>query len=509
MSEIDLPAGSFLTQAHRISVWMLMSDLRKVLDVQRTALRDIEDNRLGEAPGEGVLLASKHSLKGTKLRLFATLTAAILIAVPVSAEENTPVQTLITNVDIFDGVNEELIKNASVLVEGNLIKTISTDPVIVEGATVFDGDGRTMIPGLIDAHWHTTYAYTPATVLMLNQGDMAEVAIRSMTGAKETLMRGFTTVRDPGGNPFAIKKLIDSGEYPGHRILPSGPFMSQTSGHADFHSLLENPRNSTSELSYWEKNMMAMVSDGVPEVRKRTREILKFGASQIKITTGGGVSSQFDPLDVSEYSVDEIRAVVEEATNFNTYVLAHVMTDRGIRTSVENGVMSIEHGFFASRETLELMKEKGAWLSPQAMFQDDMEWASPVSAAKWRLVTDAVDALYPMAVEVGVNLAFGTDQLMDPSKAYQQSVYLARLGTWMTPFQALKIATSENARLLELSGPRHPYQDGPLGVIQEGAYADLILVDGNPLENLDLVADPQTNFDLIMKDGKIYKSELE
>ncbi|WP_170600274.1 metal-dependent hydrolase family protein [Ruegeria arenilitoris] len=425
------------------------------------------------------------------------------------AAQNDVARTLIANVHVFDGVNEARIENASVLIEGNLITRVSTEPISAEDATVIDGAGRTLIPGLIDVHWHTTYAYTPATVLIFNQGDMSEVAIRSMTGAKETLMRGFTTVRDPGGNPFAIKRLIDSGEYPGHRILPSGPFMSQTSGHADFHSLLENPRNSTSELSYWEKNMMAMVADGVPEVRKRTREILKYGASQVKITTGGGVSSQYDPLDVSEYSVDEIEAVVEEAANFNTYVLAHVMTDRGIRTSVEAGVMSIEHGFFASRETLELMKEKGAWLSPQTMKEEDMVWDSPVSAAKYKQVTDAVANLYPMAKEVGVNLAFGTDQLLDASKAYQQSLYLVRLGEWFTPYEVLKIATSENARLLELSGPRHPYQDGPLGVIKEGAYADLILVDGNPLENLELVGNPGEYFDLIMKDGVVYKNTLD
>ncbi len=436
------------------------------------------------------------------------LLVALLAATAVSAQQD-PAQTLITNVHVFDGVNDGRIENANVLIEGNLIAAVSADPISAEGATVIDGGGRTLIPGLIDVHWHTTYAYTPATVLIFNQGDMSEVAIRSMTGAKETLMRGFTTVRDPGGNPFAIKRLIDSGEYPGHRILPSGPFMSQTSGHADFHSLLENPRNSTSELSYWEKNMMAMVADGVPEVRKRTREILKYGASQVKITTGGGVSSQYDPLDVSEYSVDEIEAVVEEAANFNTYVLAHVMTDRGIRTSVEAGVMSIEHGFFASRETLELMKEKGAWLSPQTMKEEDMVWDSPVSAAKYKQVTDAVANLYPMAKEVGVNLAFGTDQLLDASKAYQQSLYLVRLGEWFTPYEVLKIATSENARLLELSGPRHPYQDGPLGVIKEGAYADLILVDGNPLENLELVGNPGENFDLIMKDGVVYKNALD
>ncbi|MBY5991140.1 metal-dependent hydrolase family protein [Ferrimonas balearica] len=437
------------------------------------------------------------------------LIALVLICTSFVAHgEEDKALTLITNANVFDGVNETLVTDVDILIEGSLIKQIATDVPVPDKAQVIDAAGKTVIPGLIDAHWHVTYAYTPAKILLMNQGDMSEVAIRSMTGAKETLLRGFTTVRDPGGNPLSIKAMIDSGEYPGHRILPSGPFMSPTSGHADFYGRLDSPRDK-SYMSYWERNMMAMTSDGVPEVRLRTRDILRSGATQIKITTGGGVSSLYDPLDVSEYSVDEIKAVVEEATNYNTYVLAHVMTDRGIRTSVEAGVMSIEHGFFASEETLKLMKKKGAWLSPQPMLEEDMVWANPVSAAKYKQVTDAVSQLYPMAKKIGVNLAFGTDQLMDASKASQQSGYLVRLGRWFTPYEVLKIATSENARLLKLSGPRHPYQEGPLGVIKEGAYADLILVDGNPLADLSLVGNPGKYFVLIMKDGTIYKNTLQ
>ena len=221
--------------------------------------------------------------------------------------------------------------------------------------------------------------------------------------------------------------------------------MSPTAGHADHYEVpMDTPRDK-SYLNYWEREMIAMTSDGVPEVRLRTRDILKYGATQVKICTGGGVSSIFDPLDVSEYSVAEIEAVVEEATNYNTYVMSHVMTDKGVRTSVEAGVMSIEHGFFASEETLQLMKEKGAWLCPQPMFEDDMVWADPISAAKYKQVTDAVGGLYPLAKKVGVNIAFGTDQLMDASKAHQQSDYLVRLGTWFSPYEALKMATSLTA----------------------------------------------------------------
>ncbi|WP_274473909.1 metal-dependent hydrolase family protein [Mangrovimonas aestuarii] len=414
--------------------------------------------------------------------------------------------TLITNAKIFDGVNEKLIVG-DILIENNLIKTIGASIKAPKGADIIDAQGKTVIPGLVDAHWHTTYAYTPAAVLFLNQGDMAEVAIRSMTGAEKTLLRGFTTVRDPGGNPFAIKKLIDAGEYPGHRILPSGPFMSPTSGHADYYGRSEVPRDK-SYTNYWERNWMAMTSDGVDEVRLRTRDILKMGATQIKITTGGGVASEFDPLDVTEYSTDEIKAVVEEATNYNTYVTSHVYTDEGVRKSIEAGVMCIEHGFFVTEETLKLMKEKGAWLSLQPVFVDDMTWDNPLSQTKFEGIVEAIDKVFPLAKKVGVNIAVGKDHLFGPDTAIQQNEYVVRLGKWFTPYEALKIYTSENARLLEMSGPRHPYQEGPLGVVKEGAYADLIIVDGNPLDKLELIGDPEKNFVVIMKDGKVYKNTL-
>ena len=202
-------------------------------------------------------------------------TAIILVSLSFTARsQDAESVTVITNANVFDGVNEKLVGGTDVLVEGNTIKKIANDIEVPSGAEVIDASGKTLIPGLIDAHWHVTYAYTPAPILLLNKGDMPEVAIRSMTGAEETLLRGFTTVRDMGGNPFAIKKLIDSGEYPGHRILPSGPFMSPTAGHADHYEVPTDTPRDKSYLNYWERNMIAMTSDGVPEVRLRTRDIL-------------------------------------------------------------------------------------------------------------------------------------------------------------------------------------------------------------------------------------------
>jgi imidazolonepropionase-like amidohydrolase len=442
--------------------------------------------------------------------LLRALAIALTIAISADAvfAQDTAPQTLFTNVHVFDGKAEKRIMNANVLVEGNLIKQVSSQPISAKGATVINGGGRTLMPGLIDAHWHTSYCCVGQSVVVT--GDILEVAIRGALGAEKTLMRGFTTVRDVGGNPFATKKMIDAGEIVGPRILPSGPPMSQTSGHFDYRAVQAVPSNPGDSLDYWNRTGLLMVADGVPEVMKRTREILRMGASQIKIAGGGGVSSVFDPLDVQEYTLEEMKAIVDVAETWNTYVAAHIFTDTATRAALEAGVKSIEHGNLLSRETLEMMKEKGAWLSVQPLLNDEdaFTFNDPSSTQKWIEATDGTDKVIKMAKEIGVKMAFGTDMLFDPVLAEKQGKFLAKMKRWFTPYEILKMATSTNAELLELAGPRHPYQAGPLGVIEAGAYADLILVDGNPLEDINLVADPGKNFDLIMKDGKIFKNEL-
>lgn len=417
-------------------------------------------------------------------------------------------KTLITNVHVFDGENESLIENANVQIEGNLIKSISTDVIETNGASVIDGGGRTLIPGLIDAHWHTLYCCNPQSVVVT--GDILEVAVRGAIGSEGTLLRGFTTVRDVGGNSFAIKRMIDAGEINGPRILPSGPPVTQTGGHFDYRPYQAVPTNAADSQWYWYSVGLMAQADGVPEVIKKSREIMRMGASQLKISTGGGVSSTYDPLDVRQYTKAEIEAFVEVADTYNTYVASHIFTDDAVRIAVEAGVKSIEHGFLMSRETMELMRDNDVWLSVQPLLDDEdaFSFDDPVSQQKWIDVTNGTDFTYTTAKEVGVKVAFGTDILFDPALAERQGAFLAKLQRWYTPYEVLKMATSINAELLELAGPRHPYQVGPLGVIREGAYADLILVDGNPLEDIDLIAAPHENFDLIMKDGKIFKNEL-
>ncbi len=428
-----------------------------------------------------------------------------------AAQEAEPVsRVLITNANIFDGRNEGLAEGMDILIEGNKIVKIDDSIMVTpEGVTMIDAKGKTLMPGLIDAHWHTYYAYGPQSILFT--GDMSEVAIIGFLGAEKTLMRGFTTVRDVGGNPFAVKKMTDTGEYPGPRIYPSGPPISQTSGHFDFRMKNDVPTNSSDPLPYWERNSLIMVADGVPEVILRVRENLRMGATQIKISGGGGVSSAYDDLDVQQFTFEEMKAAVDVAETWNTYVAAHIFTDEAIQTAVRAGVMSIEHGNLIEREeTLQMIKDNGVWLSLQPLLNDDdaLHFDSAYSTQKYEAVTDGTDRVYRLAKEMGVKIAFGTDMLFDPAAAENQGKMLAKLKRWFTPYEALKMATSTNAELLALCGPRNPYRDGPLGVVEEGAYADLILVDGNPLENLDLVADPHTNFVLIMKDGKIYKNTL-
>jgi len=351
------------------------------------------------------------------LALFASVSAGMAQDAP---------QTLFTNVHVFDGVAEQRIENANVLVEGNLIKSVLTDPIEAAGATVIDGGGRTLMPGLIDAHWHNMYIGIPIQALV--NGDMIEVAARAVPKAEAVLMRGFTTVRDMGGPAESLKKIIDAGVVLGPRILPSGPGISQSSGHFDYRDYRAIPQGDGDTMDYWYRTRMFALADGVPEMLRRVRENLRMGASQIKLATGGGVSSVYDPLDVAEYTLEEIKAAVDAAADWNTYVAVHVMTDRAIRKSIEAGVKSIEHGYFASDETLELMAEKGVWLDPQPFFAGDLEYPDAERTAKFKQVTDATAELYAKSKQFGVKLGFGTDLLMNPPSE-NQGAQLARLGT--------------------------------------------------------------------------------
>jgi imidazolonepropionase-like amidohydrolase len=278
-----------------------------------------------------------------------------------------------------------------------------------------------------------------------------------------------------------------------------------TSGHGDFRQRTDLPRTIGGMLARVEQLGGSMIADSPDEVRVRAREQLMQGATQIKLTAGGGVASPFSPLDVSTFTEAELRAAVEAAENWGTYVATHAYTPAAIQRSITAGVKVIEHGHLMDEASARLMAEKGIWLSTQPFL--DLSPASglgPAEQAKLAQVVTGTDRVYGLAKRFGIRTAFGTDILFSQALAERQGAMLAALTRWYTPAEALTMATSANAELLQLSGPRNPYP-GRLGVVEEGALADLLLVDGNPLENLDLVADPDRNFLVIMKDGKVYK----
>jgi len=335
----------------------------------------------------------------------------------------------------------------------------------------------------------------------------------NLVAAKEAgrrLMRGFTTVRDIGGNSFAVKRATDEGIITGPRIYPSGAPISQTAGHFDFRGPNDVPANTTDPLTYLERNSVLMHADGVPEVMKRVREQLRMGATQIKIAAGGGVSSAYDPIDVAQYTFEELKAAVDVAKTWNTYVAVHVYTDEAAQNALKAGVLSIEHGNLMTDETFKLMAEKGAWFSMQPIFNDEDAIQFPEgspSQKKFIQVTDGTARGIELAKKYGLKIAFGTDILFDPALGEKQGKFLTKLKPWFKSYEILKMATHDNAQLTKMCGPRDPYP-GELGVVKEGALADLILVDGNPLQNIDLVEDPEKNFVVIMKNGRIYKNAL-
>ena len=418
--------------------------------------------------------------------------------------------TLFQNVRIFDGKSAALSAPSNVLVRGNTIERISVNPITVDTNTkvlVISADGRVLMPGLIDAHWHAFMAATSQMLLMT--ADSSYVHLLAARQAEATLMRGFTTVRDCGGPVFGLKRAIDEGVMIGPRIYPSGAFISQTSGHGDFRFFFELPRRLGGPLSNSEIEGVAAIADSPDEVRLRAREQLRQGASQIKLMAGGGVSSQYNPIESVQYTEPEIRAAVEAADNWGTYVTVHAYTPPAIQQAVAAGVKCIEHGHLIDEPTAKLLADKGIWWSLQPLTYDADVFArmSPVSQKKALQVWAGTENAYKLAKKYNIKTAFGTDILFDPDAANRQGAYLAKMVRWYTPAEALKMATADNGQLMALSGFINPYP-GKLGVVEEGALADLLLVDGDPLENIKLVEDPGKNFVVIMKDGTIYKDTL-
>ncbi len=444
-----------------------------------------------------------------KTRIVASLLLSAL-AVSAHAQDAAQSVTVFENVRIFDGKSGQLSAPSNVLVRGNRIERISTTPIATDrraDTVLVDGGGRTLMPGLIDMHWHTTLARpTPAQLMA---GDYGYFTLMAGAEATATVLRGFTTVRDVGGPAFGLKQAIDEGLVTGPRIYPSGAIISITSGHGDFRLPNELPRTPGLAQARSEITGAAMIADSPDEVRLRVREQLMQGASQIKLTAGGGVASPHSPLDATTFTEEELRAAVEAAANWGTYVTTHAYTSAAIQRSIAAGVKCIEHGHLMDDATAKLMAEKGVWLSMQ-VFPDEMANAFPTGSFEYqkaREVFAGTDKTLQLAKKYKIKTVWGTDVLFSAALARQQGALLGLWTKWYSPAEILAMATGTAGELLSLSGKRNPYP-GKLGVVEEGALADLLLVDGDPTADIRLFADPDKNLRVIMKDGRIFKNSL-
>ncbi|WP_428672582.1 amidohydrolase family protein [Reyranella sp.] len=409
-------------------------------------------------------------------------------------------QTLFTNANlVLDGF-ADLQPSFNVLVKDNRIVSVSAEPFSAPEATVVDAGGRTLMPGLIDAHAHITgLSLTPKNIAY----PAAEIAIASANYLRNCLMDGYTTIREAGGADHATARLLAEGHIVGPRLFYSGKALTQTGGGADFRTPDEaiDPCGHIGPFSN-----MSVIADGTAEVRKAAREELRKGATQIKLFASGGVVFPAEGHATRyEFSVEELEAVVEEATARDTYVMAHVYTDEGVRRCLKAGVRSIEHANFVTEDTVAMMADYHAFYVPT--FISLVQRVE--SAAETHLPPTIVDTLqrtiargrqvYGWARKHKVPVGFGTD-LWGPEAQKAQLREFEMRQDLDPPADILHSATVTNAELL--------MEKGTLGVIAEGAYADLLIVDGNPLQDLGVLMNPQKNLKFIMKDGVVYKNEL-
>ena len=455
-----------------------------------------------------------------RLSLLALAWAFLPLAGPVLAQEAEP-GILITDVRIFDGTTNALSGPSNVLIEGNLIATISSSAISAAAATVIDGGGRTLMPGLIDCHVHLNLNGDKGLADMEANLTWEDLAIRSVAMARLYFMDGFTTVRDMGGLNGGLRRQIDAGVIEGPRVYNSGAFIGPSGGHSDFRNYT---MPQTRGMSQTERLNMAVNADGPDEVTRVARQNFMQGATQLKIMQTGGVASLFDPWQLNGLNEDEIRAAVQVANNYGSYVGAHSYSKEAMMRALNLGVKTMEHGFMFDGEIAALMEEKGAYLVTQMTSQapglaDIGALQDPRTAYKLKTAQAAFKDFVANVREYKPKFGFQTDCVGGPETCEKQLAYEKWLhADFFGNFHMLKAATSVAGEIMALSGPvMNPYFGGKLGVIQEGAYADILLVDGNPLEDITVIGgvdqwhdapdrDGVETIRLIMKDGVIYKN---
>ena len=408
-------------------------------------------------------------------------------------------QLLFRNATVLDCDAGRSLPGHSVLVEDDRIVEVSEGEITASLAQAIDVGGRTLMPGLIDAHVHA--GITTMNLASMTSRPASLVTIEAARILERMLRRGFTTVRDAGGADYGLAQAVELGLVKGPRIFYSGRTLSQTGGHGDFTPKDDSPMLCACQIR---SSAFSHVADGEAAVRKAAREELRRGAFQVKIMASGGVASPSDPIWNLQYSEGEMRAIVEEAESWRTYAMAHAYTPEAIGRAVEAGVRTIEHGNLIDLDTARRMKDAGAYLVPTLVTYfaiDEMGRAlgfPEKSLAKVKDVLDAGLASLELAKGAGLPMGFGTDLLGETHE--QQSREFGIRARVLSPAEILRSATIVNAEILR--------KQGDLGVVAPGALADLLVVDGDPLTNLSLLEDPAKNLPVIVKGGQLVENRL-
>jgi imidazolonepropionase-like amidohydrolase len=425
------------------------------------------------------------------------------------AQDGPSTYILITNATVWNGTSDSATPGLSVLIEDNLIREISGEPIPVNrsaNTTVIDAGGRTLIPGLIDMHTHLMFKFGVPQTRDMDATEQGASAYETM----QLYMRmGYTTLRDVGGNSLGLSRSLVAGRIKGPRLYSSGGAISSISGHNDLGLQTEGPRNDV-----FSKRGDVHVVTGPIEVREAVRTILRGGGSQIKIMPGGGVASQFDPLEATTLMEDELRAAVEAASDFGTYVCAHAYNDESINRFLDAGGRCIEHGFLIEEKTLKRMKKLDAVMSLQAYaayetFKNPEEIAGFTleNVRKGRQVNEGADRMMRWIAEYEID-AFGGSDLWPEAQLQLVPQDLVIRKRWFSNLEILRQNTSNAGRWLAKSGTKNPYREGPLGVIEVGAYADMIVVEGDPLADVAVLADYENSIKVVIKDGQIFQNKL-